>query len=144
MHLHTYVLVADAYEAWKRGDLEAFGSLLAADIVFSVPSAASTYVGNGTGREELKRRLRAFLDSYDVLQFDLLTANPSSTQCVFRIEYTYRARDTGLEIVGTQRHIWGVSGNQIVSFTVAHDTQRLGAFFDLTRPAAPTCVSHEP
>lgn len=142
MHLQTYVLVADAYAAWKRGDLESFGRLLAEDIAFSVPSATSTYVGSGTGREELKRRLRAFLDGYDVLRFDLLTANPSSAQCVFRIEYTYRARDTGLEIVGTQRHIWGVSGSEIVSFTVAHDTQRLGAFFELTRPLRP-CVCPE-
>lgn len=135
MHLQTYVLVADAYEAWKLGDLEAFGKLLAEDIAFSVPSATSTFVGVGTGREELKRRLKAFLDSYEVCRFDLLTANPSDDRCVFRIEYTYRSRDTGFEIVGTQRHIWGVNGKEIVSFTVAHDAQRLGAYFDLTRPS---------
>ena len=106
--------------------------------MFAVPSATSTYVGAGTGREELKRRLRAFLDCYEVCRFDLLTANPSSAQCVFRIEYTYRARETGFEIVGTQRHIWGVEGGQIVSFTVAHDAQRLGAYFELTRPSGST------
>ena len=38
-------------------------------------------------------RLRAFLDTYDVVRFDLLNASPSSTQCVFRIEYVYRARE---------------------------------------------------
>ena len=62
MHLQNYVLVSDAYDAWKRGDIEAFGDLLSEHIAFSVPSATSTYVGAGTGREELKRRLRAFLD----------------------------------------------------------------------------------
>jgi ketosteroid isomerase-like protein len=140
MHLQTYVLVADAYDAWKRGDLEAFGNYLAENIAFTVPFATSTFVGDGTGREELKRRLQAFLDDYEVCRFDLLTANPSRTQCVFRIEYVYRARETGLEIVGTQRHIWGVAGQLITSFTVAHDTQRLGAFFELTRPSR-TCVT---
>jgi len=135
MHLHTYVLVSDAYAAWKSGDLEAFGKLMAEDISFSVPSATSTFVGVGTGREELKRRLQAFLDSYKVRRFDLLTASPSESQCVFRIEYDYEARSTGLEIVGTQRHIWGVRGNEITSFTVAHDAQRLGAFFELTGPS---------
>lgn len=143
MHLRTYSLVADAYDAWKRGDIEAFGDLLAENIVFSVPDGTSTFVGNGTGREKLKSRLRAFLDTYDVVRFDLLNASPSSTQCVFRIEYVYRARDTGFEIVGTQRHTWGVSGDQIVSFAVAHDAQRLGAFFDLTRPDRPPVFCHD-
>ena len=143
MHLQNYVLVSDAYDAWKRGDIEAFGSHLSEHIAFSVPSATSTFVGAGTGREELKRRLRAFLDHYEVCRFDLLTAAPADTQCVFRIEYTYRARDTGFEIVGTQRHIWGVSDNQIVSFTVAHDAQRLGAYFALTRPADPSLSSRQ-
>lgn len=141
MNLHTYVLVTDAYDAWKSGDLEAFGNLLAADIAFAVPSATSTFVGDGTGREELKRRLRAFLDNYEVVSFDLLTAHASNTECVFRIEYTYRARETGLEIVGTQRHIWGITGNAISSFIVAHDTYRLGAFFALTSPQGPSACS---
>lgn len=143
MHLETYILVSDAYDAWKRGDLEEFGSLLAEDIVFSVPDGTSTFVGNGTGRELLKGRLRAFLDCYEVVRFDLLNANPSSTQCVFRIEYVYRARDTGFEIVGTQRHTWGVANNQIVSFAVAHDAQRLGAYFELTRPSRSPAVCHD-
>lgn len=131
MGLHTYVLVKEAYDAWKRGDLEAFGALMAEDVAFAVPFSTQTYVGNGTGREELKRRLRAFLDDYEVPTFRITGAVPSGSECVFRIQYRYRARDTGLDIEGSQRHAWRVKDNEIVAFTVMHDAQRLGAFFGL-------------
>lgn len=131
MHLHTYAIVNEAYSAWKRGDLEAFGNLLAEDVGFSVPPASQSFVGSGAGREELKRRLKTFLDGYEVLRFDLVAATPSPTRCVFRIEYSYKARSTGMDIEGTQRHIWDVHANEITSFAVAHDAQRLGAFFEL-------------
>lgn len=138
MHLNTYIVVKDIYEAWKRGDLETFGALCAPNVTFSVPSSTTTYVGTGSGRHELTRRLQAFLDGYDVLQFDIVAASPSQDACVCRINYAYRSRETGLEIQGSQRHIWQVAGNEIVSFTVVHDAPRLGAFFGLTSNTPPS------
>lgn len=144
MSLHTYVLIKDAYDAWKRGDLEAFGALLAEDIEFAVPSSTNTYVGSGTGREELTRRLRAFLDDYEVLNFHITNAVPSGADCVFRIQYSYRARESGLDIEGSQRHMWRVKDNEIVSFTVMHDAQRLGAFFGMSGHQPPPATPPAP
>lgn len=144
MGLHTYVLVKEAYDAWKKGDLEAFGALMAEDVGFAVPFSTHTYVGSGSGREELKRRLQAFLDDYEVLMFHIVGAVPSGTECVFRIQYRYRARDTGLDIEGSQRHAWRVKDNEIVAFTVMHDAQRLGAFFGLSGHALPPAASPGP
>lgn len=132
MNLNTYAIVKEAYAAWKGGELETFGALLAPDVSFSVPSSTTTYVGNGNGRRELTQRLEAFLQDYEVLQFDIVSAAPGDSECVCRIDYTYRSYDTGLEIQGSQRHIWQVAGNEITSFTVVHDAMRLGAFFGLT------------
>jgi hypothetical protein len=78
--------------------------------------------------------LRAFLDAYEVEEFKIASANPIDDSIVFRIQYDYRSRAKGLDIQGAQRHRWTVSGNEITSFTVIHDAQRLGAFFELTQP----------
>lgn len=136
MHLHTYATVREAYDAWMRGDLEAFAALLADKVEFSVPSSPRTYVGTGEGRDVIKDRLGAFLGAYEVLEFTLLGATPvSSGSCDFRIRYHYRSRSTGDEIEGSQRHLWSVRDGAVTSFKVIHDADRLAAFFKLTEPA---------
>ena len=135
MYLHAYALVCDAYNAWKRGDLDAFAACLADDVEFSVPSSPRTYLGNGTGRDALRNRLEDFLSVYEVLEFNIVGAMLVATSsCDFRIRYRYRARATRDEIEGTQRHIWSVRDGAITSFKVVHDADRLAAFFEMTAP----------
>ncbi len=132
MDLNAYVVVRDAYSAWREGDLERFTRYLAPDIAFAVPSSSTTFVGTGTGRDTLKQRLQAFLDAYDVLEFTLMSAIPTEDGFDFRVNYHYSSKTNGLDIQGAQRHLWVVRGGLITSFTVVHDAGRLGAFFDLT------------
>ena len=136
MYLNTYAIVREAYDAWKRGDLDAFAARLADKIESSVPSSPRSYVGTGEGRDVIVARLGAFLSDYEVLEFSLLGATPvSSGSCDFRIRY--RSRATGDEIEGSQRHLWSVRNGAITSFKVIHDADRLAAFFKLTEPPPP-------
>jgi ketosteroid isomerase-like protein len=134
MELNAYLVVKNAYADWTRGDLDAFGSHLAPDVDFEVPSSTQTrsFLGQGHGRATLVQRLRAFLESYEVRQFAITSATPSGDNIHFRVAYDYRSRSTGLDIQGVQRHFWTVRGNEITSFTVLHDAPRLGAFLELT------------
>lgn len=132
MHLHTYWIVRDAYAAWRRGDIDGFGRLLAEDVEFSVPSSPRTYVGTAEGRSNLQSRLEAFLRAYEVIEFTILSAFPIHDSLDFRIQYHYRSRSTGLEIQGRQRHLWTVRDHAIVSFKVIHDAERLAAFFQMS------------
>lgn len=137
MHLYHYTVVRDAYAAWKGGDLDTFAGYLADKVEFSVPDSPRTYVGTGEGRELLKARLAAFLERYEVIEFNILNAVPIHHSIDFRISYQYRSRSTGDEIQGRQRHLWTVRGHAITAFKVIHDADRLAAFFNLSEPKLP-------
>jgi ketosteroid isomerase-like protein len=136
MVLDAYRVVHAAYVAWGEGKLTRFRSHLADDIEFNVPPGAKTFIGAGRGKDELERRLRAFLDAYEVRYFRVANITPRDDCLEGRIDYHYVARATGWDIEGNQRHKWRVAGKRIVSFEVVHDARRLGAFFEMVERAS--------
>ena len=132
MPLARYYLVRRAYAAWQAGDLLAFGGYLAEDVTFSVPASSRPYVGTDRGRATLVERLEAFLEVYDVVEFGIDNTLLLEDCVDCRVSYAYKSRACGLIIHGKQRHIWRVEGGQITSFDIAHDAQRLAAFFSLS------------
>jgi len=114
---------------WQRS-LRCF----APDVAFAVraPRHAASFVGRGRGRDVLAHRLRAFLDSYEVLEFRLLHDAPRGRYLQCRIRYHYRHRRTGMRIDGTMRHVWRVVGGRVERFEIVHDAERMGAYFELT------------
>ncbi|MDX2203312.1 MAG: nuclear transport factor 2 family protein [Hyphomicrobiaceae bacterium] len=136
MIFNDYLVLKNAYAAWGRGDLATLESCFAPDLRFDVPASATarSYIGSGVGRHLLVARLRNFLAPYEVKRFKPISAFPTEHGIEFRVQYDYRSKATGLDVQGTQRHLWTVSGNEITTFTVVHDARLLAAFFDLTEP----------
>jgi hypothetical protein len=126
-------LIIDAvYTSWEAGDLRSMMTCFSEAVAFSVhPPSSTSYVGQGFGKPLLQRRLARFLSEMQVLNYETWSVIPRGGSIDCRVCYHYRDRRTNLEIDGTQRHKWRLSGGKVLRLDIIHDTRRFGAFLDL-------------
>jgi hypothetical protein len=125
-------VVEEVYAAFIAGDLETLISFCDEEVEFSVrtPHEAKSYIGKGRGRSMLATRLGAFLNAFDVLDYQVDIAQRGE-RLACRIRYHYRDKISRIEIDGSMRHEWAVVGGKIVAFEVIHDWKRMSAYFEL-------------
>lgn len=134
---HARLILRDAYASWERGDLLTTLSYFAGCLVFVVhatPSAPSL-VGSGFGRDRFGQELELFLEQYKVEHFTLLGVRADSDGFCSSAAYRYRHRGSGLDVEGRMRHKWRFVGDEIASFELFTDSQRLRAFYNLASAA---------
>ena len=121
------------HASWAANDLRATVRCFAENIEFAVnaPNGAASFVGTGRGRESLSKRLSDFLDKYEVLAFAPQQVSKMDDGLACRVHYHYRHRQTGMEIDGSMRLLWCISGDKATSLKVIHDASRMGVFFEM-------------
>jgi ketosteroid isomerase-like protein len=127
-------IIEDACIAWEAGNGPAALTHFADDVVFSVnaPDEAASVVGEGHSKDELERRLGAYLTDIQVMYYEpiqITEREPDVLHCLAR--FLYRHRRNGLEIGGIMRHLWCFRGDKVVAFDIYYDALRMRAFYDL-------------
>ena len=128
------LIIEAACAAWEAGNPRAVVADFADDVKFQVhaPRDAS-FVGAGSGRAELERRLAHYLSGIDVMYYEPLLPVTQLSDDILRCRtrFVYRHRTNSMEIDGTMRLLWRFSGDEIVRLEVFYDALRMRAFYDL-------------
>ena len=138
---HRALIVEAACAAWEAGNPERVVADFADDAAFQMhaPPRAPSISGEGRGRDELRRRLVAYLRNIEVMYFEpllpLTQVGPHVLRC--RTRFVYRHRTKCLEIDGAMRHLWHFTANdQVARFEVYYDAPAMRAFYDLIETVA--------
>jgi ketosteroid isomerase-like protein len=136
MRADSRTLLEGAYAAWAARDLSATLDCFAEDVAFVIhlPSDVTPLAGEVHGRDELRMRLQAILDTCDVLAYTPVQIRDGSA-LRSQVHFHYRHKATGLDYEGRLRHVWRIAGDRIVYFEEFHDAARVGAFFALLAQA---------
>ncbi len=136
------MLVEAVMASWEVGDVDAVLSCYARDAVVTIhlPEVVP-YAGVSQGRLPLRDCFQCFWSNLDVLQLRLSVLR-SEDHNVLRSHSHFHVvhRATGLDVEGTVRHIWRISGDKIVKCDVFHDAPRLAAFFSTVQTMAPPTI----
>lgn len=137
MRADNKTLLEGAYAAWAARDLAATLACFAEDMVFAIhlPSDVVPFAGEVRGREELGRRLQAILDDFDFIFYTPVQITTERSSFHSQVHFHYRHKASGLDYEGRMRHVWRITGDQIVRFEEFHDTERVRAFFALLAQA---------
>lgn len=137
MRASVPVLLEAAYAAWSAQDLDATLSAFADDVVFAIhlPPEVAPFVGEVTGKEQVRLRLQTIIDDFDFIEYVPLHITAEGESLHSRIRFRYRHKASGLEYDGTMRHVWRVEGDKIVRFEEFHDAERVRTFFAMVAQA---------
>jgi ketosteroid isomerase-like protein len=101
------ILVQQAYESFRTGDINAFLSLLAHDVRWEMPDMpAVPFAGSCRGRDEVARFFKRMSETQDVLEFKLEDFIAQSESVVALGKFVMRIRATGREAHSTFAHLW--------------------------------------
>jgi ketosteroid isomerase-like protein len=97
-------LVESAFQAWNRGDIEAFAGHLAEDVAWlEVSGRPEGEDAEMHGRARLRRSLESMLDAWESYRLELLQVHDAGHHVVAVVRERARGRASGVDVDST----WG-------------------------------------
>jgi hypothetical protein len=128
------MLIEAVAACWTVEDVESTAALFASDATYAVylPGIVP-FAGVSRGRENVRKRLGIFLTEFEVLTFRPMVIRSQGARFYSHVTFLFGHPQSGMELEGTLRQQWHMSGDKIRSLEVFHDAPRVGAFFRLVK-----------
>jgi ketosteroid isomerase-like protein len=116
-------IVAQAYNNFKTGDIEALLNLMSDDITWTLPEMEGVpFAGKRTGRGAVADFFTAVNGSQEVVTFEPRELIAEGDKVVALGSYAWRVRANGREFGGDFAHAWTIRDGKAVDFQEYMDT----------------------
>jgi ketosteroid isomerase-like protein len=118
-------LVESAFDAWNRGDIDAFAGHVAEDVAWL--EVAGRPEGGATeriGRDRLRESLRSLFDAWESYHLEVQRLEDVGDRVVAVVREVARGRASGLEIDGTWGYLITVGDGEIVRIEAYRDADK--------------------
>ena len=123
-------LIEQAYDNFKRGDIQAVLGLFSEDIEWRLPDIPNVpFGGVRHGREQVAQFFASLADSQEVQQFDPQEYIAQGEKVVARGHYAWRVKSTGRTYEGDWAHVFTVRDGKVVAFHEYTDTAAASSAF---------------
>lgn len=141
-------VVAEFFDAWIAGDVDAAVGLLAPDAIYALYIAEDLlpFAGVTRGRGQIASRLHEMRQSWDYERFrpGPLRQDADDEEIVYcSVEFRYRHRPSGEQLSGSFRMVWCVRDGFVRSCEEYHDRARVETFLRLVRRYGPEATDRE-
>jgi uncharacterized protein len=119
----TTRLVKQAYESFRRGDVEAFLDSLHSNVEWQMPEMTGVpFAGTRHGREGVAQFLRKLMESQEVLDFRTEQFIEQGSTVVVLGRFVMRVKSTSRESASDWAHVWTLNGGKVTNFREYVDT----------------------
>jgi ketosteroid isomerase-like protein len=118
-------LVESAFDAWNRGDIDAFAGHVAEDVAWL--EVAGRPEGGATeriGRDRLRESLRSLFDAWESYHLEVQRLEAVDDRVLAVVREVARGRASGVEIDGTWGYLITVGDGEIVRIEAYRDANR--------------------
>ena len=116
-------IVTQAYNNFKSGNIEALLTLLADDVVWTLPEIENVpFAGKRTGRASVGEFFSIIGASQESLRFEPRELIAEGDKVVSLGEYDWRAKATNREFGGDFAHVFTIRYGKVVAFLEFTDT----------------------
>lgn len=117
-------LVQNAYDAFKRGDVNGVLGTLADDVQWTTPGPSNImpFAGKRRGREEVANFFKALSDAEDVLEFEPKEFIAQGDKVAVVGNYSGRVKSTGKTATTEWVHVFTISNGKVTNFREYFDT----------------------
>jgi uncharacterized protein len=115
-------LVKSAFDAWNRGDIEAFAEHLAEDVAWvEVSGRPEGDASERLGRDRLRQSLESLFEAWESYRLELERICEVGDRVVAVVREVARGRASGLEVDGRWGYLVTVGEGQIVRIEAYRD-----------------------
>jgi ketosteroid isomerase-like protein len=129
-------LVGSAFEAWNRGDIDAFAGHTAEDVAWLEVSGRPEGGGDSEllGRDRLRESLKSLFDAWERYHLEAERIEDLGDRVVAIVRETARGRASGVEVEGRWGYVLTVKDGQIVRVEAYRDAERALQVTGLSEP----------
>ena len=119
-------LVESAFEAWNRGDIDAFAEHVAEDVAWLEVSGRPEGGGDTEllGRNRMRESLRSLFDAWESYHLEAERLEDLGDRVVAIVRETARGRASGVEVDSRWGYVLTVADGQIVRVEAYRDAGR--------------------
>jgi uncharacterized protein len=130
-------IVEAAFEAWNRGDIDAFAGYTAENVAWLEVSGRPEGGGNSEqlGRDRLRESLKSLFDAWESYHLQAERIEDLGDRVVAIVRETARGRASGVEVDGRWGYVLTVEDGQIVRVEAYRDADRALEVTGLSEPA---------
>jgi ketosteroid isomerase-like protein len=132
--------VEEFFKFWRTQDVDMAMTTVAGDAIWHLHLSDSTvpFGGPSVGREAIRANFFAILRDWDHLRFEPHVLSDDGDAVRYRVDFAYRYRQTGEDLIGSCRGLMRVAAGHIVFIDEYHDAALVDAFVRLakSRPKA--------
>jgi uncharacterized protein len=115
-------LVKSAFDAWNRGEIEAFADHVAADVAWlEVSGRPEGEASERLGRDRLRQSLESLFEAFESYRLELERIHDVGDRVVALVREVARGRASGLEVAGRWGYLITVEKAQIVRIEAYRD-----------------------
>jgi uncharacterized protein len=115
-------LVRSAFDAWNRGEIEAFADHMAEDVAWLEVSGRPEGGGSERrGRDRMRRSLEALFEAWESYSLEVERIDDVGSRIVAVVREVARGRTSGLEVDSRWGYLITVEGGQIVRVEAYRD-----------------------
>lgn len=127
---HNINLVKQAYDDFRKGDIEALLGLCTDDIEWELaPLENVPFAGKRRGREQVAEFFRMLAETQDAQQFEPREYVSERDKVVVLGHYAWRVKSTGCEFESDWAHLFTVRNGKVASFREYADTRAAAAAY---------------
>jgi ketosteroid isomerase-like protein len=115
-------LVKSAFDAWNRGEIEAFADHVAEDVAWlEVSGRPEGEASERLGRDRLRQSLESLFEAWESYRLELERIHDLGDRVVAVVREVARGRASGLEVDGRWGYLITVRAGQIVRIEAYRD-----------------------
>jgi len=109
-----------------------------------IPREVGPFAGYTVGKAEARTRIEMIAQALELVRWDVVLIRPSVGAVRAHLEYHWRHRATGEDLIGASRQVWTMRDDLLASCDDFHDSSRVAAFFRLVAVLPPTDAPVKP
>lgn len=103
-----------------------------------IPRDVGPFAVYTVGKAEARARIEMIAQALELVRWDAVLIRPSVGAVRVHLEFHWRHRATGEDLIGASRQIWTMRDDLLASCDDFHDSPRVAAFFRLVAVLPPT------
>jgi ketosteroid isomerase-like protein len=121
-HVDNLALVESAFDAWNRGDIDAFAGHTAEDVAWlEVSGRPEGGLSERFGRDRLRRSLASLFDAWESYHIEVERIEQAGERVLAIVREVARGRASGMEIDGRWGYLITVEDGSIVRIEAYRD-----------------------
>jgi uncharacterized protein len=115
-------LVESAFDAWNRGEIQAFADHVAEDVAWvEVSGRPEGAISERLGRDRLRRSLESLFDAWETYRLDVERIQPVGDRVLAVVREVGRGRASGVEVEGRWGYLITVGNGEMVRIEAYRD-----------------------